>query len=70
MGALQTPRIKAHSRNETRARLLSIGYEIVSEKGFGSTGVEEILSKADVPKGSFYYYFESKAAFGLAVIVN
>lgn len=70
MGVLQKPRIKAHSRKETRARLLSIGTEILSEKGFGSTGVEEILSKADVPKGSFYYYFESKAAFGLAVIEN
>jgi TetR/AcrR family transcriptional repressor of nem operon len=59
MGVLQKPRIKAHSRNETRARLLGIGTEILSEKGFGSTGVEEILSKADVPKGSFYYYFEN-----------
>lgn len=70
MEALQKPRIKAYSRNKTRAHLLTIGTEILSEKGFNSTGLEEILSKADVPKGSFYHYFESKAAFGLAVIEN
>lgn len=63
-------RARAHPQNETRARLISVGTEILSEKGFGSTGVEEILDKARVPKGSFYYYFESKAHFGLAVIDN
>lgn len=55
-------------RGETRTRLVQIGTELLSEKGFGSTGLEEILDKADVPKGSFYYYFESKAKFGFAVI--
>jgi TetR/AcrR family transcriptional regulator, transcriptional repressor for nem operon len=67
-----SPRIKAraHAGNETRARLINIGTEILSEKGFSSTGVEEILSKAGVPKGSFYYFFESKAKFGFAVIDN
>ncbi|MBW3096235.1 TetR family transcriptional regulator C-terminal domain-containing protein [Pseudohoeflea coraliihabitans] len=35
-----------------------------------STGLEEILENAKIPKGSFYYYFESKTRFGLAVIDN
>jgi TetR/AcrR family transcriptional repressor of nem operon len=61
---------KSDSRGETRARLVRIGTEILSEKGFESTGLEEILERAQVPKGSFYYYFESKAAFGFAVIEN
>jgi TetR/AcrR family transcriptional repressor of nem operon len=67
-----TPKLRARARpqNETRARLISVGTEILSEKGFGSTGVEEVLGKAGVPKGSFYYYFESKAQFGLAVVDN
>jgi TetR/AcrR family transcriptional repressor of nem operon len=58
------------SYNDTRARLLAVGTEVLSEKGFVSTGLEEILDKSGVPKGSFYYYFDSKAAFGLAVIEN
>lgn len=61
---------RAVAHNETRARLIQVGTEILSEKGFGSTGLEEILDKAGVPKGSFYYYFESKAKFGFAVIDN
>jgi TetR/AcrR family transcriptional repressor of nem operon len=68
MSTLQEPKAKASARNDTRTRLLTIGTEVLSQKGFASTGVEEILSVAGVPKGSFYYYFESKAAFGLAVI--
>jgi TetR/AcrR family transcriptional repressor of nem operon len=30
--------------------------------------LEELLGSAGVPKGSFYYYFASKEAFGLEVI--
>lgn len=66
--SLTQPSIRVQARGETRARLVQIGTELLSEKGFGSTGLEEILEKASVPKGSFYYYFESKAKFGFAVI--
>lgn len=68
--ALKPRPSKPRARGETRARLVHVGTEILSEKGFSSTGLEEILDKADVPKGSFYYYFESKAKFGFAVIDN
>ncbi len=70
MVATKKPRTKAPLHSDTRAQLLMIGTEILSEKGFFSTGVEEVLSKAGVPKGSFYYYFDSKAAFGFAVVEN
>lgn len=63
-------RFASRPRNDTRQRLVQVGTEILSERGFTSTGLEEFLHKADVPKGSFYYYFESKAAFGYAVIDN
>lgn len=54
--------------NAPRARLLRTGLAILTEKGFSAVGVEEILASADVPKGSFYHYFGSKEAFGLALI--
>lgn len=62
----QLPRRSA--RAETRDRLIQVGTEILSEKGFESTGIDEVLRRAGVPKGSFYYYFESKSDFGLAVV--
>lgn len=51
-----------------RAKLLRIGVAILTEKGFSAVGIEEILAAADVPKGSFYHYFDSKPAFGLELI--
>jgi len=35
-----------------------------------ATGIDSILKRVGVPKGSFYHYFESKEAFGRAVLDN
>lgn len=54
--------------SETKAALLRSGMEILTEKGYSATGLDEVLRKVGVPKGSFYHYFNSKEAFGLALI--
>ncbi len=61
------PRLRA-DLTETRDLLLRAGLEVLTEKGFSATGIDEILGRVGVPKGSFYHYFESKEAFGLALI--
>lgn len=53
---------------DARARLLREGVAILTERGFSGLGLDEILTVAGVPKGSFYHYFGSKADFGLALI--
>lgn len=53
-----------------RARMIQVGTEVLSEKGFNDTGIDEILQRANAPKGSFYYYFTNKQEFGLVVIAN
>lgn len=53
---------------DARELLLRAGLEVLTEKGFTATGLDEILRQAQVPKGSFYHYFASKEAFGLALI--
>lgn len=53
---------------ETRELLLRAGLEALTEKGFAATGIEEILGRVGVPKGSFYHYFDSKEAYGLDLI--
>jgi len=40
----------------------------MSRKGFAAVGLNEVLSDAGVPKGSFYHYFSSKDAFGEAMM--
>jgi TetR/AcrR family transcriptional repressor of nem operon len=52
----------------TRDALIRAGVIAFAEKGYSSIGLEELLGSVGVPKGSFYYYFASKEAFGLAVI--
>jgi TetR/AcrR family transcriptional repressor of nem operon len=54
--------------SETRESLLRVGVEILTEKGFSSTGIDEILRRVGVPKGSFYHFFGSKEAFGAELI--
>jgi len=54
----------------TRELLLRAGLETLTEKGFAATGIEEILARVGVPKGSFYHYFKSKEAFGIELIAG
>ena len=53
---------------ETRERLLQSGVATMTEKGFSATGLDEILRRVSVPKGSFYHYFGSKNEFGTELI--
>lgn len=41
---------------------------MLTEKSFEATGIEEVLKKSGVSRGSFYHFFASKEAFGAAVI--
>ena len=52
----------------TRERIIETGAAIIHRKGFNHTGIQEILSAAKVPKGSFYNYFKSKEDFGLQIV--
>ena len=53
---------------ETRQRIIQAGAELIHRKGFHNTGLQEILKASGVPKGSFYFYFDNKEAFGIELI--
>lgn len=53
---------------QVRDMLIWTGVTFLTEKGFVATGLDGLLKAAQVPKGSFYYYFDSKEDFGLNVI--
>lgn len=61
------PQMRGDSK---RQMLIDIGTEIFTQKGFSSTGLDEIVQRAQVPKGSFYYYFGTKEEFAQEVIRN
>jgi len=56
------------ARENTKDLLLDVGKRTFLERGYTNSGIETILQSAGVPKGSFYYYFESKEDFGLKVL--
>ncbi|MBK3404035.1 TetR/AcrR family transcriptional regulator [Sphingomonadaceae bacterium G21617-S1] len=53
---------------DVRQEILDTAQIIISGKGYAAVGLNEILAAAGVPKGSFYHYFESKDAFGEALL--
>jgi TetR/AcrR family transcriptional regulator, transcriptional repressor for nem operon len=53
---------------DTRDRILEAGAKVIRVKGFNGSGLNEILTLAGVPKGSFYHYFASKEEFGVCLI--
>lgn len=73
--ATRTPAVRsrgerASSRSDTRRALVWCGTELLTERGFQVTGIDEVLKRVGVPKGSFYHFFANKHEFGEAVIQN
>ncbi|MFI0241350.1 TetR/AcrR family transcriptional regulator [Streptomyces sp. NPDC016845] len=56
------------TKTETRKIVLDTARRIVASKGYSAVGINEVLAAAGVPKGSFYHHFNSKDAFGEAMM--
>ena len=52
----------------TKETIIETGIDVLLRKGYNEAGLKEILDSAGVPKGSFYHFFPSKEAFGIAVL--
>ena len=62
------PRQELAGFSQTREQLIRAGLAAMTEKGYAVTGIDEILTSVNVPKGSFYHYFGSKEGFGAELI--
>ncbi|MBR1567290.1 MAG: helix-turn-helix transcriptional regulator, partial [Oscillospiraceae bacterium] len=43
-----------------KQELLEIAYDLFLTRGYENTSVDEIIEKAQIAKGTYYYYFSSK----------
>lgn len=59
---------KAATKQDTKTALLQAGMDIMMEKGYSNTGIQEVLNTLGVPKGSFYHYFDSKESYAVEII--
>jgi TetR/AcrR family transcriptional repressor of nem operon len=56
------------ARESHRRRLITEGFRLVHERGYGGTSVRDIVQAAAAPQGSFTNHFTSKQQFGLEVL--
>ncbi len=53
---------------ERRTQLINIAEKLFIERGYDEVSVSDIVGKADVAQGTFYYYFKSKDEMRDAII--
>lgn len=49
-------------------RLMTAALNLMWEESYGSVSIDDICQRADVRKGSFYYYFQSKSDLAVAAL--
>jgi AcrR family transcriptional regulator len=52
----------------TRRKIIDAAVELFSEIGYPATGLGDIIERADLTKGAFYYHFDAKEALAEAII--
>jgi AcrR family transcriptional regulator len=52
----------------TRRKILDCAVDLFNDLGYGDTGLTDVLQRAGVSKGAFYYHFDSKEAVAAAII--
>jgi TetR/AcrR family transcriptional regulator, transcriptional repressor for nem operon len=54
--------------SDAKAKLLEAAWELLWAGSYAGTSVDDICARADVRKGSFYHFFESKAELAKAAL--
>jgi len=52
--------------SDAKEKLLDVAFELIWDNSYGGVSVDQICERASVNKGSFYYYFGSKADLAIA----
>ena len=47
-------------KQSLKERIIEVSWELFEEKGYEATTMNDIIEKAQVARGSFYYYFKGK----------
>lgn len=54
--------------SDANERLMDAALELLWQESYGAVTIDDICKRADVKKGSFYYFFESKAELSVAAL--
>ena len=68
-GAAGAPRPADHAIGmDTREKLVRAAEELMLRDGYSAMRVDDVIRMAGLSKGSFYHFFDSKEALGLAAL--
>lgn len=56
------------SHLQTRERIIRAAMDLFRKRGFHNTSLVQILERANITKGGFYFHFKSKEELGFAVL--
>lgn len=59
---------KSTKKDLNKDNLLNQGVMMLMDQGYHGTGLQKVLDAVNIPKGSFYNYFENKEHFGAEAI--
>lgn len=59
--SMGTEERKKRERKLRREQIMQAAVELLSDKGFSQTTMDEIADRAELSKGSLYFYFDDKA---------
>src|SRR5579884_1064575 len=54
--------------SDAKNRLMQVIVELIWTGSYGSTTIDDICERANVKRGSFYYFFNSKADLAVAAM--
>ena len=54
--------------NSSRERILECAEAVILNKGFTSTSIDDIIDKASITKGGFFYHFDGKTGLAEALV--
>jgi AcrR family transcriptional regulator len=62
------PPASSSERDDTRRSLLDAAAKLIAERGYRGTTVNDVVARATLSKGTFYWHFKSKHDLLLAVL--
>src|SRR5688572_17054001 len=54
--------------SDANERLMDAALDLIWEESYGAVTIDDICKRADVKKGSFYYFFDSKSELAIAAL--
>ena len=58
----------ARNGDKTQTKIMDIAEDLILEQGFSATSIDQIIKRAELTKGSFFYHFPTKTDLTQALV--